>query len=244
MSEIFKEIKKERASDIIVREIWQLIMSGKLQPGEKLPPERELVKSFNVSKVTLREALQTLEAYGYIERKRGATGGSIIMDIAPDQGISLILNYLRTLGGDAGSFQSEVFPVIMPTIAGLAAERITSDGIAELKTALKKNAVDLEAHGGSIEGWKFPILLAKLTKNPYWIVFTEILMKSEMDYEFAMGINDITEDPDEVAYSWAVYEYHCAIADAVMDGDKERAVQAALSSERLFETLKKLQHKR
>jgi GntR family transcriptional repressor for pyruvate dehydrogenase complex len=62
MPKIYSPIRKAKASDLIVEEIWAAILNGELKPGEKLPPERELVEQFAVSKVTLREALQSLEA--------------------------------------------------------------------------------------------------------------------------------------------------------------------------------------
>ena len=40
----FNPIKQTKASDLIVREIWNLILTGDLKPGDKLPPERELGK--------------------------------------------------------------------------------------------------------------------------------------------------------------------------------------------------------
>src|SRR5690242_7962008 len=77
--ETFRPIKKQKASDLIVEEIWKLILSGKLKPGDRLPPEHTLVERFQVSKVTLREALQTLETYGHITRRRGPGGGSVVL---------------------------------------------------------------------------------------------------------------------------------------------------------------------
>lgn len=48
------------------------IESGDLHTGEQLPPERELSKTLGVTRVTLRQALQILEAEGLIERRQGA----------------------------------------------------------------------------------------------------------------------------------------------------------------------------
>ena len=69
MLDKYKPIKQKKTSDLIVREIWRLILKGDLKPGDKLPPERELGKRFEVSMVTLREALEfnrreALEAAG------------------------------------------------------------------------------------------------------------------------------------------------------------------------------------
>src|SRR6056297_1288436 len=91
----YKPIKVQRASDLVVKEIWKLILGGELKPGDKLPSERELVKKFEVSKVTIREALYKLQTYGHITKKRGQNGGSIVLDIVPEQGINVLLDYLN-----------------------------------------------------------------------------------------------------------------------------------------------------
>ena len=50
----YQPIKIEKPSDIIVKEIRKLIENGELNVGDKLPPEDELVRRFQVSKVTFR----------------------------------------------------------------------------------------------------------------------------------------------------------------------------------------------
>ncbi len=64
---MFKSIKHTKVSDEIANQIKQLIIDGKLKPGDKLPPERELIKQFGVSRPSLREALNALVAMGFLE---------------------------------------------------------------------------------------------------------------------------------------------------------------------------------
>lgn len=68
---MFKSIKRQRVSDEIVDQVKTLISQGKLQPGERLPPERELIKEFGVSRPSLREALNSLVAQGFLEVRQG-----------------------------------------------------------------------------------------------------------------------------------------------------------------------------
>ena len=58
--------------------IKDLVLTGQLKPGDKLPTEKELGVKFGVSLVTVREALRGLEAFGVIEKKRGRDGGVFI----------------------------------------------------------------------------------------------------------------------------------------------------------------------
>ncbi len=55
-----------------------LVVSGELEPGDKLPPEVEIATTLGVSRMTLRQALGAVEAKGFIDRRRGRFGGSFI----------------------------------------------------------------------------------------------------------------------------------------------------------------------
>ena len=61
---------------MIEQQLEFLILEGTLRPGEKLPPERELAKQFDVSRPSLREAIQRLEAKGLLLRRQG--GGTFV----------------------------------------------------------------------------------------------------------------------------------------------------------------------
>ena len=61
---------------MILSQLEQMITEGSLSAGEKLPPERELAAKFDVSRPSLREAIQKLEAKGLVVRKQG--GGTFV----------------------------------------------------------------------------------------------------------------------------------------------------------------------
>lgn len=69
---------------------WLLgrIGAGKLHPDDKLPPEEELAHALGVSRMTLRQALGSLEARGYIERRRGRSGGNFVREPRIDINLS------------------------------------------------------------------------------------------------------------------------------------------------------------
>lgn len=81
-------VKKIRLYESIVKQIQNLINEGELQPGQKLPPERELATELNVSRTSIREALRALEMMGYLESKVGVGGGTYIKEITLDNIIS------------------------------------------------------------------------------------------------------------------------------------------------------------
>jgi GntR family transcriptional regulator len=61
---------------------WLLarVAAGKLRPDDKLPPEESLAAALGVSRMTLRQALGSLEQQGWIERRRGRSGGNFIRE--------------------------------------------------------------------------------------------------------------------------------------------------------------------
>jgi GntR family transcriptional regulator, transcriptional repressor for pyruvate dehydrogenase complex len=210
--------KKKKASDLIVEEIWKMILDGKLKPGDRLPPEFKLVERFNVSKVTLREALQTLETYGHITRKRGPGGGSIVLDIAPTMGINMLANYL-SLADLSIDHLMEARLLIEPLIAETAALRITPEGVSRLNTLLSDHEVDFRTHGGSKRGWEFYLLLAEITGNRLLKVVEELLIRLFMDAEFSLSIGDIGMTAEETAYNAEVLPTNRRIAAAVISHD-------------------------
>jgi GntR family transcriptional regulator len=62
----------------IVSQVEAAISRGTLEPGDRLPPERELAALHGVSRMTVRQALQTLESRGLIRRAIGRSGGSFV----------------------------------------------------------------------------------------------------------------------------------------------------------------------
>jgi GntR family transcriptional regulator len=62
----------------ISAEIEAAILRGDLGPGDRLPPERALAEQHGVSRMTVRQALQTLESRGLLERAIGRNGGSFV----------------------------------------------------------------------------------------------------------------------------------------------------------------------
>jgi GntR family transcriptional repressor for pyruvate dehydrogenase complex len=210
-----------------------MIRGGKLKPGDRLPPENRLVETFQVSKVTLREALQTLESYGHITRKRGPGGGSIVLDIAPTRGIGLLANYL-SLSALSLDQLMEVRLLIEPLIAEIAARRITPDGALKLQRLLAEHEVDFTTHGGSKRGWEFDIVLAEITGNRLLKVVEELLIRLFMDAESALSIGDIGMSPEEVADNAEVLPANRRIAAAVIARDCEGAAREMTAALRGF----------
>ena len=90
----------------IVAHVEQAIAAGELAPGDRLPAERELAAEHGVSRMTVRQALQTLESRGLLRRAIGRNGGSFVAqpklerDLGTFSGLS---EQLRRQGVAAGA---------------------------------------------------------------------------------------------------------------------------------------------
>ena len=71
-----RAVKQAKISDIILAQLEEMILSGELKSGEKLSSERDLAAQFEVSRPSLREAIQKLETKGLVVRKQG--GGTFV----------------------------------------------------------------------------------------------------------------------------------------------------------------------
>ncbi|BBA95803.1 putative GntR family transcriptional regulator [Actinacidiphila reveromycinica] len=74
----FRPVRAGNAFEETVERLLQVIKLGVVAHGERLPPQRELAERFHVSRVTLREALGSLEQAGYVRSRRGRTGGTFV----------------------------------------------------------------------------------------------------------------------------------------------------------------------
>ena len=72
-------ISKQSPGKQVVGRILELIRTGSLRPGDRLPPERELIEIFGISRPSLREALRALSTLGVIQSRHG--GGAFVSDL-------------------------------------------------------------------------------------------------------------------------------------------------------------------
>lgn len=137
------------ASDAAAHYIRSLIFAGILEPGDRLPVERELADQLSLNRVTLRIAKKSLEATGFLTTSRGVHGGSRVTDAATLR--RLWADWMRTHAAELRD-TFEYWALIETKIAALAAERRTEDDLHRLDLAVVDfgSTVDsvLQRHGG------------------------------------------------------------------------------------------------
>jgi len=140
--------------------IRAMIFSGELGPRDRLPPGRDLAARLGISIVTLRVALKSLEASGYIVTSRGARGGSSVSD---SETLSRCWNaWVRDKTEEVAELW-ELRDTIEVRIAWLAAERRSAKDLEAIESA---NTLLVEA-GSSVLRWNvaFHDALARAAHN-------------------------------------------------------------------------------
>jgi GntR family transcriptional repressor for pyruvate dehydrogenase complex len=160
---MFKPIKQIRVSDEIVNQMKNLISEGTLKPGDQLPPERELIKEFGVSRPTLREALKSLAAMGFLEVKQAKRTfiKSMISERMQDP-LSLLIKTDTQKIFDL----IEVRKAMEAWSAFHAAQRATEEDIKQLESIIKEMKEAFEkGRNWEKEDADFHLAIAQATHN-------------------------------------------------------------------------------
>lgn len=131
-SGLFTAVSLGRAPQAIVEQIRARLRDGHLAPGDRLPSERELCRRFEVSRVTVREALRILQATGLITIKVGARGGAFVTRPTSDQ-LGAGLADLLSLSALTALEVTEARLAFELGIAPLVVERATATDVAALR---------------------------------------------------------------------------------------------------------------
>jgi GntR family transcriptional repressor for pyruvate dehydrogenase complex len=122
-------------TDEAIQQIRRLIRSGELPPGSRLPPEPELAAQLGLSRSSMREAVKALEMVRVLDVRRG--DGTYVTSLEPElllEGLGFAVDLLQD---DSLLSVVEVRRLLEPAATGLAAERITDDGLAGLEARLR-----------------------------------------------------------------------------------------------------------
>ena len=142
--DLFVRVVGGRISDAITHQIRTAILSRRLKPGDRLPNERELAERFGVSRVTVRDALRTLEASGLLEIRVGASGGPFVT--APStRFLSEGITHMLVLSDVDPDEIAEARLILELGTVALAVDRATEGDIDELRRLCAAGAEALAA---------------------------------------------------------------------------------------------------
>jgi GntR family transcriptional repressor for pyruvate dehydrogenase complex len=217
----FKEVVAEKPADVIIKQIKELLMTGQLQPGDRLPPERKLSEKFGVGRTQVREAIRKLEFYGILKTR--PQSGTFVASIGISALESLIADVLRI---DSYSFLSLVETRVILEVSSIrtACERHTPADLVQIHTALdsylEKSAAGLKCVEEDI---LFHLAIAEASKNKVLKSLLLIIVPDILSNYSIFKVCDTVSDK-------AVNE-HKQMLVAIRERDGERA--AALMQEHL-----------
>lgn len=151
-----------------------MIRDGRLNPGDKLPPERELAEAFGVSRTSVRDAIRVLEMQGMVEPRQG--DGTLVRDLSPDS----LVNPLASVLGRNGRLLTELLDVrkiLEPPLAARAAAHASDADIKNLSAILDRQAEKVRRGELAIdEDTQFHYTIATAAKNSVVMRVVDVLM--------------------------------------------------------------------
>jgi GntR family transcriptional regulator, transcriptional repressor for pyruvate dehydrogenase complex len=216
MAKLFSPVNGGRISVQIVDQIQTAIRQGELTPGDRLPPERELAELFGVSRVTVRDALRTLEVLGLVEIRVGAAGGAFVR--TPDGGLlGEGMENLLAMSTITPEEIAEARLVLELGTVALATARASDEDIAELREVCAQSRAALEAGNYQREhAMEFHVRLAKTARNSAVNMLADSIRGP-------LSLNAVRRREPQEASHRATVEEHEQIIEAIAAGDITKA---------------------
>ena len=217
---MFTAARKNRVYHDIVEQIRDAIIRGKLQPGDRLPPERTLQEVFETSRITVREALRVLEHEGVLEIRTGSKGGAYVREPSINRvqkSLSMLIEYRNVPLSELAEFRED----IEGSVTTLAARRAKRGDLDDLEKVFSRFR---GICGEGVSRWadmlaaddEFHMALARASHNVlYEIVLEAVHTHIGLYYNRYLKPDEnlIQKDLDDLA----------AIYGAVMERDSEKA---------------------
>jgi GntR family transcriptional repressor for pyruvate dehydrogenase complex len=210
-------IKIESPVDIIIGQLKNLIATGQLKPGDRLPAERLLAERFGVGRGYIREAILKLEFYGLL--KTSPQSGTYVAGFS--------IKIIDSIFADIINFNKNDFASLIEAryymeinAAKLAAERRTDEDIVQMQDALREFDNKINTGNEAIEeDLLFHIKIAGATKNSVIESMIIILIPELIKLKKLLGL-DIDREKNYII------DAHHKILNAILNKDSEAAGMA------------------
>jgi len=220
---MFETARQSKITEIIIDQIRTAILEGRLSPGDRLPPEKQLGEQFQVSKQTLRESMRALEHMGLINVRKGIGGGAFIVEVDQQVATQNLANYLYFKNLTIENL-SEFRRIMEPYAAARAAEHISEADLDELKRLNDTTRDNLQAKNWdrvSRDEIAFHRLIARQTENPILILMLDFVETLLEDFKKILK-------PD-AGFMESVLLAHEHILGAIAGGDSVMASEQMLA---------------
>jgi len=217
MLENLNRIELDNPVDLIISQIRDLIKSGTIKPGEKLPPERKLAEHFGVSRNQVREAINKLQIYGIV--KVLPQSGTTVTGIGIVALEGLITDILRIEQSDFKSLV-DTRTLLEKEAARLAAINRTSDDLIQMSNALDLYEKKLSVGNVAIEeDLLFHIKIAEAGKNSVLKSLMMIITPDIVKNFTSLKVCDENNNNNTI-------QEHRRILEMISDKNPEGAIEA------------------
>jgi len=207
-----KRVEKTLVSDGILEQIRELVHSGELSPGQRLPSEIQMAKELSVSRSPLREALNALVHLGYLERRNKA----IYVAPATHWRTDLSFHFPRSQEDYNIAEMIEVRKIVETQLCAMAAKRAKPEDIKALEESLQQMKAQLSDPTAFINSdHRFHLCIARAAKNSILVDFVDKI-RDLLRHNIALIIQ-------KSPISQRSLRYHQRIFEAIRDGDASRA---------------------
>lgn len=200
-----------------VQRLLQSIRLGVIEPGERLPAEREFSAMLGVSRDTLREAIATLSDAGYLLSKRGRYGGTFVVEQLPALSDAERGSRFDAAQLDEIALLRRVLEV--GVISELAARELTATERAAIAAALDE-CLDADAESFRRHDSRLHLLFAELTGSPGLVQ-----LSADLRTRLNLALDAMPMMPPNLSHS---NEQHAQIVSAVLSGRPEVAAKVML----------------
>ncbi|WP_261305228.1 FadR/GntR family transcriptional regulator [Paenibacillus andongensis] len=199
-------VKRNTLPKQVVDSIVQLLISGQLKPGDKLPSEMELIDMLGVSRPVLREALSSLEALEVITRK--TRGGTHFNNKIGSNPFSVML--ALSIGNLPAIIEARM--ALELGLVAIAAEKITNEQLKRLKETIDEIAGSVDNNYGEADK-EFHRIIAMSANNPIieGMIDPLLITHDKMDRQIRQRERDVT------------VQFHTDIYNALVNRDPQEA---------------------
>lgn len=158
----------------VAERIQGLILEGRLKPGDRLPPERELAEAFGVSRTSVRDAIRVLELMGMLEPRQG--DGTVVRDLTSDSLVHPLASLLVRNRTHLAELM-DVRKMIEPPLAARAASLATPEEVARLDEIFARQLEKARQGQAAIdEDSAFHYAIATAARNRVVLKVLDVLM--------------------------------------------------------------------
>jgi GntR family transcriptional repressor for pyruvate dehydrogenase complex len=212
----FDPVTRETLSAQIRDQLLERIMNGSLEPGARVPSERDLSEQFRVARTSVREAMQGLLSLGVLERRGNR---SYVVERLPDVSFDQVddrKEFVRQL------FETRRF-LELPIIA-LATERATPDQREEIRAVADRFADTMELAEFRELDRAFHSAIAQACGNPLLVeVYHKVLARLFRSDGIESLLSDAANRDEVRRIVTDSAAQHAALATAIAAGDTEAA---------------------